>query len=254
MANDDNGVVWMYDPSFALAVLASVLYGVVFLCIFYLTVIKYRAWYFTCVVIGAASEVAGYALRCYSIKQPTLVVRMPPLPLSLFRAAAPSQLMTHHQGPFAASLSLVVLAPVLVAAGNYLLIGRLIQAVLSRQHTGHRVLGLHGRLLTRVFVACDVLCTLVQCSGSGIASSSQWQGANADLGVKVLIGGLALQAAAFAVFMGVFGRFHYVAVRKGLVAADAPAGWERVVVAVWVSSVLILVRLLFFFFLGGRVC
>ncbi len=135
------------------------------------------------------------------------------------------------------------MAPVLIAAGNYLLIGRLVQAVLSRQHTGHKVLGLHGRLLTRVFVACDVLCSLVQCSGSGIASSSEWQGANAALGVKVLIGGLSLQAASFAVFMGVFGRFHYVAVRKGLVAADAPAGWERVVVAVWVSSVLVLVGL-----------
>jgi hypothetical protein len=75
MADDDAHVVWMYTPSFALSVLASVLYGLLFLCIFYLTVLKYRAWYFTCVVVGAGVEVAGYALRCYSIKQPTLVVR-----------------------------------------------------------------------------------------------------------------------------------------------------------------------------------
>lgn len=67
--------IWMYSPSFALAVLASILYGVVFIWIFYLTVIKYRAWYFLCVVIGAAIEVAGYALRCYSIKNPTQIVR-----------------------------------------------------------------------------------------------------------------------------------------------------------------------------------
>lgn len=69
--------VWMYTPSFPLAVLASVLYGLVFIWIFYLTVIKYRAWYFTCVVIGAAIEVAGYAMRCYSIKNPSQIVRAP---------------------------------------------------------------------------------------------------------------------------------------------------------------------------------
>ncbi len=153
------------------------------------------------------------------------------------------------QGPFAASLSLVVLAPVLLAAGNYLLIGRLIQAVLDPNLTGHRVLGVHGRLLTRIFVACDVVCTLVQCSGSGIASSTQWAGDNAALGIKVLIGGLSLQAGAFSVFLCIFGRFHYVAARKGLVARDAPVGWQKVVTAVWISSALILVSFNFFWLL-----
>lgn len=76
---DDSNVVWVYNPSFALAVLGSVLYGIVFLWIFSLTVIKYRAWYFTCVVVGAAIEVAGYAMRCYSIKRPTEVVSFFPL-------------------------------------------------------------------------------------------------------------------------------------------------------------------------------
>lgn len=66
--------VWQYNPSFALAVLASILYGIIFLGIFYLTIIKHRSWYFTCVVVGAAVEVAGYALRCYSIKRPSEVV------------------------------------------------------------------------------------------------------------------------------------------------------------------------------------
>ncbi|KAG7294588.1 hypothetical protein NEMBOFW57_004664 [Staphylotrichum longicolle] len=218
---DDSNVVWVYNPSFALAVLGSVLYGIVFLWIFYLTVIKYRAWYFTCVVIGAAIEVAGYAIRCYSIKRPTEV------------------------GPFAATLSLVVLAPVFVAAGNYLLIGRLIRAVLDAARTGHKVFGVHGRLITRVFVLCDVISFLVQCSGSGVGSSSEWAGPTADIGVKILIGGLALQAVAFGFFMAIFGRFHYLAKRKGLVAADAPVGWEKVVTAVYVSSILILVRCIY---------
>lgn len=66
--------VWQYNPSLALAILASILYGIVFLAIFYLTFIKYRSWYFTCVVVGAAVEVVGYGLRCYSVKRPSEVV------------------------------------------------------------------------------------------------------------------------------------------------------------------------------------
>ncbi|KAK0641058.1 RTA1 like protein-domain-containing protein [Cercophora newfieldiana] len=211
--------IWMYTPSFPLAVLAAVLYGLVFAWIFYLTVIRYRAWYFLCVVIGAAIEVAGYALRCYSIKNPREI------------------------GPFASTLSLIVLAPVLVAAGNYLLIGRLIRAVLSSS-TGHRVFGVHGRKITRIFVIFDIISFLVQASGSSVASSVEWVGTTADVGVNILIGGLALQAVAFSFFLAIFGRFHYLA-KKGYLAQDAPAGWEGVVIAVYVSSLLILIRCIY---------
>ncbi|KAK1832457.1 RTA1 like protein-domain-containing protein [Podospora conica] len=217
---DEADVVWMYTPSFALAVFASVLYGLVFVYTFYLTVIKYRAWFFLCVVIGAGVEVAGYALRCYSIKNPTAV------------------------GPFAATLSLIVLAPVLIAAGNYLLIGRLIRAVLPAS-TGHRVFGVPARLLTRIFVSSDVLTFFVQAAGSGVASSVDWVGPTANVGVKILIGGLALQAVMFLFFLSIFSRFLYLAKRKGLAVGDAPRGWEKVVVAVYVSSAMILIRCIY---------
>ncbi|KAK4119037.1 RTA1-domain-containing protein [Parathielavia appendiculata] len=213
--------VWMYSPSFAVAVLATILYGLVFLAIFYLTFIKYRAWFFTCVVIGAAIEVAGYALRCYSVKNPTDV------------------------GPFAATLSLIVLAPVFIAAGNYLLIGRLIRAVLDPVRTGHRVFGVPGRLLTRIFVTIDVVSFFVQAAGSGVASSVEWVGSTADVGVNILIGGLVLQAAAFGFFLGILSRFYYLAKRKGAVDLGAPAGWENVVAAVYVSSILIMIRCIY---------
>lgn len=132
-----------------------------------------------------------------------------------------------------------MLAPVFVAAGNYLLIGRLIRAVLAAS-TGHRVFGVHGRLITRIFVICDIISFLVQCSGSAVASSTEWVGKQADIGVKILIGGLGLQAVAFSFFLAIFSRFYYLA-KKGRVAEDAPRGWERVVVAVYISSLLILV-------------
>ncbi|KAK4118111.1 RTA1-domain-containing protein [Parathielavia appendiculata] len=218
---DEPTSLWMYNPSFPLAVLATVIYGLVFFAIFYLTVIKHRAWFFLCVVIGAAIEVVGYGLRCYSVKKPTLV------------------------GPMAATLSLVVIAPVFVAAGNYLLIGRLIRAVLDHSRTGHRVFGVPGRLITRIFVILDVITCLIQGNGSGIASSVEWVGKTADVGIYILLGGLGLQAVAFSFFLCIFARFHYLATKKGLADVNAPVGWQRVVVAVYVSSFLILIRCIY---------
>ncbi|KFA63593.1 hypothetical protein S40285_04112 [Stachybotrys chlorohalonatus IBT 40285] len=137
---------WMYDPSFPLAVLGSVLYGIVFIAISYLTLIKYRARYFIAVVIGAAIEVAAYCVRSYSSRNQAELT------------------------PFIVTLVLTVMAPIFVAAGNYLLISRLIVAVLPLEK--QRILGISGRRLTPIFVAFDVMAFLAQGNGSALASSN----------------------------------------------------------------------------------
>ncbi|KAF5962642.1 Rtm1p-like protein [Fusarium bulbicola] len=206
----DQDSIWMYDPSFPLAVVGTVVYGIIFLAITYLTLIKYRAWYFIVVVIVRDRELT----------------------------------------PFVLTLTHTVLAPVLIAAGNYLLISRLILAVLPTSH--HRILRIPGRRLTPIFVFCDVIAFLIQGSGSGIASSDNWQGEMENIGVKVLIVGLAFQLAAFSLFLCVFRRFHALALRMAV--EDAPRGWQKVVLAVYISSILIMVRCIFRVveFAGGR--
>lgn len=72
--SDESQIIWPYNPSFALAVLATILYGLSFLWIAWLTLIKYRSWYFSCVVVGALLEVVGYALRIYSTRAQTEIV------------------------------------------------------------------------------------------------------------------------------------------------------------------------------------
>ena len=76
MSDDD--IVWMYNPSLALAILGSVVYGLLFIAITYITFVRYRAWFFTVVVVGAAVEVAGYVLRAYSASHQTALVRLKP--------------------------------------------------------------------------------------------------------------------------------------------------------------------------------
>lgn len=141
--------------------------------------------------------------------------------------------------PFAVSSTLIIIAPVFVAAGNYLLIGRLIRAVLSSAN--HRIFGIPAQLITNVFVSCDILSFLVQASGSGIASSGSWEGNEAKIGTNVLIGGLSTQVATFLWFLAIVFRFWQHT--KSEVRCDAPPGWSRVLQAIWLSSALILVSL-----------
>lgn len=64
----------MYDPNFPLAIIGSVVYGLIFIIITYITCIKYRAWYFTPVVVGAAIEVGAYVSRAYAVKNQSEIV------------------------------------------------------------------------------------------------------------------------------------------------------------------------------------
>ncbi|RGP63484.1 hypothetical protein FLONG3_9871 [Fusarium longipes] len=224
MANQES--IWMYSPSFPLAIVGTVVYGIIFLVLAYQTLIKYRAWFFIVVVVGSAVEVAAYNLRIHSVLNQSEIT------------------------PFVMTLTYTVLAPVLIAAGNYLLISRLILAVLPSSR--HRVLKIPGRHLTPIFVTCDVIAFLIQGSGSGVASSDNWQGEMERIGVKILIAGLAFQVFAFSLFLCVFRRFHVLAGRTAV--DNAPKGWQKVVLSVYISSILIMIRCIFRVveFAGGR--
>lgn len=222
---------WVYEPNVPLAIIGSIVYGVLFIAITHLTFIKYRAWWFTVVVIGSAIEVASYILRAYSAKNQSELVSasLPSLPL---------EILTLKQVPLVLTLSLVVIAPIFIAAGNYMLISRLILSVLTPDH--HRVLRIPGRYLTPIFVTCDIVAALVQGNGSGIAASDEYTGESERIGRWILVGGLLFQLSFFSFFMAVFGRFHWLARNKGL-SPTAPVGWDKVVIAVYVSSILIMV-------------
>lgn len=215
MANSDSDSdsVWMYNASFPLAIVGTVIYSLIFLLISYQTLLKHRAWFFFAVPIGAAIEVAAYILRSYSIKHDTQLT------------------------PFVLTLTFTILAPVFVAAGNYLLISRLVVAVLPP--SSQRILKIPGPWLTPIFVVCDIVALLVQGGGSSIASADDWQGSGERIGRSVLIGGLVFQAVAFSLFLCVFRRFHVLGNRVAV--GDAPKGWHRVVRSVYISSGLIMV-------------
>ncbi|QKX53001.1 uncharacterized protein TRUGW13939_00072 [Talaromyces rugulosus] len=183
--------IYFYEPSLAASIIFTILYVIPFLYHFYMTVIapctgQYsRTGYFIPIVIGAAMEVAAYGVRAASVKKPDNV------------------------GLYATSSTLVVIAPVLVCASLYILIGRLIRSSLERHSndpTAKRLPApLAGKIssawIPRIFVISDILSFLTQASGSGIASSNDWQGTSKDAGIGVLIAGLVLQLVTFSIFL-----------------------------------------------------
>jgi hypothetical protein len=142
------------------------------------------------------------------------------------------------QPPYAVSSSLIVLAPLFVAAGNYLLLSRLCLSVLS-SHITH-IHSIPLRKLTKIFIISDVITFLIQVSGSGIASSGNWEGSTTKIGVDVLMVGLGVQLATVVFFFGVVGRFD-VLTRRGEVRPEVEDGWRKVLWAVYISSGLIVV-------------
>ena len=77
MSDEPITSIWQYEPSYPLAIAGTVLYGILFLIIGYQTLFCYRAWFFIPVVIGAAIEVIGYAMRAYSTQNQMEIVSQP---------------------------------------------------------------------------------------------------------------------------------------------------------------------------------
>jgi RTA1 like protein len=124
----------------------------------------------------------------------------------------------------------------LIAAADYLLLGRLMLFVLPE--TSQRILRVTPRVITRLFVGCDILALLIQCSGSGVASSQNWVG---NAGIDILMAGLGIQLATNVVFMALLAVFYRRTIINGMISSDAPEKWRTVLWVVIISNILIFV-------------
>src|ERR1700679_3070442 len=69
MANNKSSSIWSYNPSIALAIAVAILYLIPTCILFWQTVMRYRSYFFLCVVFGSALEVGGYIARAVSTRQ-----------------------------------------------------------------------------------------------------------------------------------------------------------------------------------------
>lgn len=225
MASQDDSV-YFYHPSLAASILFTIVYFFPFAYHFHMSIIapflgKYNhAGHFIPFLVGCFLEVAGYAVRSASVKDPESI------PL------------------YAVSSTLIVIAPIFVCASLYMLMDRLIWTGADAQNSQKPVtlffITIRRRWLPRIFVTLDIISCLTQASGSGIASAGDWEGSEKDTGTGVLIGGLGLQVAAFTAFLLIVGAFHLKSKREG---RNIDHGVDKLLTGIYISGFFILVSL-----------
>ncbi|KXG52381.1 RTA-like protein [Penicillium griseofulvum] len=207
---------YRYNPSMGGAVLFTILFiGTTFYHIFQL--FKTRTWFFIPFVIGGLFEIVGYIGRAASSKQ------------------SPDWTL----GPYIVQTLCLLLAPALLAASIYMLLGRIILVLQAESHAI-----LKKKWLTKVFVTGDVLSFILQGAGGGIQSSGSLDGLKT--GERIIIVGLFVQIIFFGFFVVVAVLFD-LKLRKYPIprSASGEIPWRKHLNILYATSLLILVRSVF---------
>ncbi|KAF3907676.1 hypothetical protein AA313_de0206926 [Arthrobotrys entomopaga] len=202
-----------YNPSQAIAVVALVLYGITTFAHFY-QYFRYRAWYLTVFILAGLMQTMGYLARLFSARD------------------------VSNRGLYIAQFVLVVLAPLFTAAGDYIILGRLLERVLPGGKRA-KALGLPARYITWIFVTSDLVSFVMQGMGAAIISANT-DGRNPaaqERGTHIIMAGLAIQIAFFSFFIAAVIRFD-TKTRQ----SHPDVKWRRLVHCLYVSCTLILIR------------
>ncbi|KAK0710186.1 RTA1 like protein-domain-containing protein [Lasiosphaeria miniovina] len=206
-----------YDPSKAANLSFVILFAIVSVGHLFLIVRK-KTWYFIPFLVGCLFEAIGY----------------------VGRVIATGQTPNWTLGPFIMQSLLILLAPALMAASVYMMLGRLVRLLDAHQHSIVRT-----TWLTKIFVAGDVLSFLTQGAGGGILSNADTK-KQSDLGSNVLLAGLAIQVLFFGLFIITTVIFHIRITKEPTARSfSVAAPWRQFILALYAVSFLILVRSVF---------
>lgn len=169
--NDAPVIIYGYTPSFALALLADIIFLIFFL-VHSWQVIRHRSWYFVTFSVGLLFEIIGYIAR-------TLSAKVNPYNLIFF-------ILQYF---------FIVTAPVFLAAGIYTILSALIHR-LGREYSL-----LHPKLVLWIFITSDVIATITQISGAALIGVRESNREDPTTANNILLGGLAYQVFAIGVFI-----------------------------------------------------
>lgn len=206
MSKSTTSSIWFYSPSLGASILFTILYALPFTYYthFYLTSplpLSQKTTYYIPLLFGTGIEISAYAIRSASTKNQASIAL------------------------YAVQSSLLVVAPVFICAGLYILFGGMVRPYTSTTtanslpgagpgtgteeggQTRSRSKFKPALWMPRIFISSDILSLLMQASGSGIAGSSNWVRKEKGIGIGVLVGGLVVQVVTFSVFLGSVGVF-----------------------------------------------
>jgi hypothetical protein len=209
--------LYLYDPSLAAACVFVALFcftGVA-QC---LSIYRRRARYFVPFAVGIFFEILGYVARAVSTAQTPKWTVM----------------------PYALQSLMLLVAPSLLAASIYGILGKLITFAKAEAYSPIR-----PAILTKVFVTSDIVSFFVQSGGGGILSNAK-SASSIQLGENVIIVGLFIQLIGFSLFISVAGIFHWRIVQEPRGSPfSVAAPWSRYLWVLYGVSVLVLIRSLF---------
>ncbi|KAF4556661.1 RTA1-like protein 11 [Elsinoe fawcettii] len=201
-----------YVPSLPPSVVFATMFSM--FTITHIGMIKWTKRYFGVpLVVGGCFELIGFIARAMSHKQLTA------LPLYVIQ------------------IMLILLAPILFAAGIYMFLGRIITA---STHTKFSII--RTTRLTKFFVGGDILCFLIQAFGATKLVKPK-SADDVKTGQHIVLVGLALQVAVFGLFLIVAVIFHRRVIKSRAIETISPR--LRISLMLWtlyLASILIMVR------------
>lgn len=169
-ASDAPDALWVYCPSFAAAILFSILFGSTTLAHIIQAAIYHKRFAFV-LIMGAIWECGGYIARTLSVMH------------------------QKNTAIYTAQQLLILLAPLWINAYIYMLLGRMIHFFL----VDDRVFGLRARRITKFFVWFDIVAFLVQASG-GMMATPDASAKTQKLGLDIYTAGVGVQLFFLSIF------------------------------------------------------
>ncbi|MCJ1485727.1 hypothetical protein MMC06_005902 [Schaereria dolodes] len=223
---DHNGYVppgtcnalYRFYPSFAAALLFSLLFGATTLLHIGQAIASKKAFCWV-IIVGALWETISFATRTLSTRN------------------------QQSTGLALVSQLLVLLAPLWVNAFDYMVLGRMIHFFLPT----HSLFGIRASTLAYYFVSLDFVSFIIQLIGGSMAPSTA-PPAEQLKGIHVYMGGIGLQQFFIVVFLGLAVKFHVTMLgmeRSGALVGTGKGGWRRLLFTLYGSLALISVRIFF---------
>ncbi|KOS43940.1 hypothetical protein ACN38_g5113 [Penicillium nordicum] len=207
---------YRYEPSMAATVIFIILF-IATTALHAFQMIKVKTWYLTAFCIGGLCQIVGYIGRAIN-------------------AAEDPGCWT--LGPYVIQTLLLLIAPALMAASIYMILGRIILLTDGEVHAI-----IKRRWLTKTFVLGDVLSLFLQSSGGSVLSGASDKNNLMTIGQNVIIAGLFVQVFFFGTFIVVAGLFHHRMLRAPTAASHKPSvQWQKYLITLYVVSVLIWIR------------
>ncbi|RAK74491.1 RTA1 domain-containing protein [Aspergillus fijiensis CBS 313.89] len=207
---------YRYDPSMAGAVIFTLLFAIT--TIWHIVQLwRTQTWFFIPFVVGGIFEIIGYIGRGLSSHE------------------SPNWTL----GPYLLQTLFLLLAPALLAASIYMLLGRIILILGAESHAI-----LRKKWLTKVFVTGDVLSFFLQGAGGGIQASGSLSGM--QTGEHIIVVGLLVQIFFFGFFMVTAGAFDRKLKKYPIPRCRDPSvPWRKHLNILYLTSFLIMVRSVF---------